>query len=212
MLRLLPRLTLVAALSLLPFTVAAQRASTQEESAVAAERSVVGEGKGVASEAGSELPRPFASFNESARSLRDSIVALARAQIGKRYVYGGESPSRGFDCSGLVQYVAAALHIRLPRTARLQAHAGDAIPPDTSRLLPGDLLTFGNGKTITHIGIYVGDGRMVHASTAAGKVIETKLLRPPARGIKPWRGVRRLWGQGEGKGESREQTAESRNY
>jgi len=189
--RTLSRFALLAAFSLLPCALAAQGgASIREESAAA--------------EADHELPRPFASFNESARTLRDSIVALARAQVGKRYVYGGESPSRGFDCSGLVQYVAAALHIHLPRTARLQAHVGDAIPPDTSRLLPGDLLTFGNGKTITHIGIYVGDGRMVHASTAAGKVIETKLVRPPARGIKPWRGARRLT---DG---SRQQTAESR--
>jgi cell wall-associated NlpC family hydrolase len=161
-----------------------------------------------------ELPRPFAAFNESARSLRDSIVTLARAQIGKRYVYGGESPSRGFDCSGLVQYIASMLHISVPRTARLQAHVGDAVPADTSRLLPGDVLTFGTGKTITHVGIYVGDGRMVHASTAAGKVIETKLLRPPARGIKPWRGARRLeiaeereTGEASGKGK---QAAESR--
>lgn len=176
--RTLLRVALVAALSLLPRAVAAQFGSATADSSTA--------------DADRELPRPFEGFNESARSLRDSIVALARAQIGKRYVYGGESPSRGFDCSGLVQYIAAALHIRLPRTARQQARVGDAIPADTSRLLPGDLLTFGNGKTITHIGIYVGDGRMVHASTAAGKVIETKLLRPPARGIKPWRGARRL--------------------
>ena len=139
-----------------------------------------------------ELPRPFSAFSESAHSLRDSIVSLARAQIGKRYVYGGESPSRGFDCSGLVQYVAAALKIRVPRTARLQARVGDAIPADTSRLLPGDVLTFGSGKSISHVGIYVGDGRMVHASTAAGKVIETKLLRPHVSGVKPWRGARRL--------------------
>lgn len=143
-------------------------------------------------EGSAELPRPFAAFSESAHSLRDSIVALARAQVGKRYVYGGESPSRGFDCSGLVKYVAAALHIRVPRTARLQARVGDAIPADTARLLPGDVLTFGYGKTVSHVGIYVGNGRMIHASTAAGKVIETKLLRPPARGIKPWRGARRL--------------------
>ena len=143
-------------------------------------------------ERGAELPRPFSAFSESAQSLRDSIVALARAQIGKRYVYGGESPSRGFDCSGLVQYVAAALQIRVPRTARLQARVGDAIPADTSRLLPGDVLTFGSGKSISHVGIYVGDGRMVHASTAAGRVIETKLLRPRVSGIKPWRGARRL--------------------
>lgn len=192
--RTLARLALVASLSILPCTVAAQADSASSM------RLLV--------DSGSELPRPFESFNESARSLRDSIVALARAQIGKRYVYGGESPSRGFDCSGLVQYIAAALHIRLPRTARQQAHVGESIPPDTSRLLPGDLLTFGNGKTITHIGIYVGDGRMIHASTAAGKVIETKLLRPPGRGIKPWRGARRLLAEGEE--ESGQQKADGR--
>lgn len=181
---------LVAALALLPCTAAAQGAPIVMQSTSA--------------EGDAELPRPFEAFSESARSLRDSIVTLARAQVGKRYVYGGKSPSRGFDCSGLVQYVASALHIKLPRTARLQAHVGDPIPADTSRLLPGDLLTFGNGKTITHIGIYVGDGRMVHASTAAGKVIETKLVRPPTRGVKPWKGARRLTE------ESGKQTAESR--
>ncbi len=154
----------------------------------------------VAIEAASEPHRPFDSLNESARSLRDSIVALARAQIGKRYVYGGESPSLGFDCSGLVQFVASMLHVDLPRTARQQARVGTAVPADTARLLPGDLVTFGTGKTISHIGIYVGDGRMVHASTAAGKVIETKLVRPPARGIKPWRGARRLFAGGRATG------------
>jgi len=191
--RAFSRFALIVALAFLPHGMAAQARSNQADNAV--------------TEASDELPRPFEAFNESARSLRDSIVALARSQIGKRYVYGGESPARGFDCSGLVQYVTAALHIRLPRTARLQAHVGDSIPPDTSRLLPGDLLTFGSGKTITHIGIYVGDGRMVHASTSAGKVIETKLIRSPSRGIKPWRGARRL-DVGEEKGlvaDSREQ-------
>lgn len=187
--RTLSRVALLTALSLLPCAVVAQEEGTVRGASTAA---------GTAAGTDSRLPRPFAKFDESARSLRDSIVALARAQIGKRYVYGGKSPSRGFDCSGLVQYVASALHIRLPRTARLQAHAGDAIPPDTSLLLPGDLLTFGNGKTVTHIGIYVGNGRMVHASTAAGKVIETKLLRPPAHGVKVWRGARRLYAAEDG--------------
>jgi cell wall-associated NlpC family hydrolase len=107
-------------------------------------------------------------------------------------VFGGEDPKRGFDCSGLVKYIVAALHISVPRTAAQQAAVGDAIPRDTSRLLPGDLLTFGRGKRISHIAIYVGNGRMVHASTKAGRVIETNLLRPKAAGIKPWRGARRL--------------------
>lgn len=137
--------------------------------------------------------KPFAAFSQSALSLGDSIVAVARRQIGKRYVTGGKSPSRGFDCSGLVQYVAAALHIALPRTAREQAHVGAPLPRDTSDMRPGDLVTFGRGKAgISHIGIYAGNGRFIHASVAAGRIIETNLLRPWAAGKKRWRGVRRL--------------------
>jgi cell wall-associated NlpC family hydrolase len=122
----------------------------------------------------------------------DSIVALARAQIGRRYRRGAESPTVGFDCSGLVQYVMRALDVTVPRTARDQAHVGVELARDTAQLLPGDLLTFGRAKTVSHIGIYVGNGRFVHASTAAGRVVERPLLRTPAKGIKPWIGVRRL--------------------
>lgn len=135
--------------------------------------------------------KPLASFS-SALTLGDSIVTLAREQLGRRYVFGGTSPRRGFDCSGLVKYIATILHIDIPRTARMQARVGEAVAKDTSQLLPGDLLTFGRGSRISHIGIYVGNGRFIHASTKAGRVIETALLRAPARGIKPWQGVRRL--------------------
>lgn len=137
-------------------------------------------------------PQPFEALSESALTLGDSIVALAREQLGRRYVPGGDSPGRGFDCSGLVRYIASALHIPVPRTARQQARVGEAVPRDTADLRPGDLVTFGRGARISHIGIYVGDGRFIHASTVAGRVIETWLLRPWAAGIKKWRGARRL--------------------
>jgi cell wall-associated NlpC family hydrolase len=139
-----------------------------------------------------DLPRPFAAFSASARSLRDSLVALARAQIGRRYRFGGASPEHGFDCSGLVRYVMAALHIALPRTAKDQARSGAIVARDTTQLEPGDLLTFGSTRRISHIGIYVGDGHFVQASSAAGRVVETPLIRPLVRGVKPWRGVRRV--------------------
>jgi hypothetical protein len=139
-----------------------------------------------------DAPKPFAAFSKSAMSLRDSLVALARAQIGTPYVHGGESPSRGFDCSGLVRYIVAALHIAVPRTAARQAFAGVAVPKDTAAMLPGDLVTFGRGKGgVSHIGIYVGNGRMVHASTKAGEVIETELT-PRVAGPKRWKGTRRV--------------------
>jgi cell wall-associated NlpC family hydrolase len=141
-----------------------------------------------------DAPKPFAAFSASAMSLRDSLVALARAQVGRKYVHGGETPSRGFDCSGLVRYIVAALHITMPRTAAKQAFAGVGVPADTSQLLPGDLLTFGRGTkgAVSHIGIYVGNGRIVHASTKAHEVIETDLMNPKVAGVKRWRGARRV--------------------
>lgn len=138
-------------------------------------------------------PRPFAQFTASPDALRDSIVALARAQIGKRYVRGGTSPQRGFDCSGLVKYVLGLLDISAPRTARLQARLGEAVVKDTSELQPGDLLTFGRSRQgASHVAIYVGDGRYVHASVTAGRVIETSLDRRNSSLVRAWRGVRRV--------------------
>jgi len=141
-----------------------------------------------------QSPKPFEAFSNSAIAMRDTIVQMARAQIGRRYRTGGVSPEKGFDCSGLVQYVMTALNLKLPRTAKQQASQGLAVSRDTSRLLPGDLLTFGKGKkgTVSHIGIYVGDGRYVHASSVAGKVIESAIDRPFSPLIKVWRGARRV--------------------
>src|SRR5947207_7953579 len=145
--------------------------------------------------AAAQAPIPMLQgMSASASSLRDSIVALARAQIGTRYHHGGASPKRGFDCSGLVQYVMARFEMVLPRTARAQAAAGVVVDRDTSLLRPGDLLTFASADKaiISHIGIYVGAGHFVHASSVAGRVIESPLLRAPAPKIKIWRGVARI--------------------
>jgi cell wall-associated NlpC family hydrolase len=139
-------------------------------------------------------PKPFEAYSNSARTLRDSIVQLARAQIGTRYKTGGISPTKGFDCSGLVQYVMSALSLNLPRTAKQQAKQGLAVKKDTSGLLPGDVLTFGKGKkgTVSHVGIYIGDGKYIHASSVAGRVIESSIDRPFSPLIKMWRGARRM--------------------
>ncbi|MHB1265360.1 MAG: C40 family peptidase [Gemmatimonadaceae bacterium] len=136
-------------------------------------------------------PKPFTAFSNSAQALRDSAVARARAQVGKRYRIGGESPERGFDCSGLVRYVMTALGVSVPRVSWQQAGVGLAVARDTASLRPGDLLTFGRGKRVSHVGIYVGDGRYVHASSKGGRVMEVPLARP-GRKVKPWLGVRRL--------------------
>ena len=125
-------------------------------------------------------------------SARDSIVAAARAQLGKRYVWGAETPSRGFDCSGLVKFVLSLFRLDMPRTARYQSLAGSAVEKDTARLRPGDLLTFGRGKTVTHIGIYVGDGKFVHASTGKRRVVEAKITDSGSWFVRHWVGARRL--------------------
>jgi cell wall-associated NlpC family hydrolase len=136
--------------------------------------------------------KPFAKWSESVHSFRDSLVMVARAQIGTRYVLGGTTPN-GFDCSGLVKYVMAALKVDLPRTAAQQARIGHEIGRDRDRLRPGDLLTFGKGKKgVSHIGIYVGEGRYIHASVGAGRVIESDLDRTGSPLIRAWRGVRRV--------------------
>ncbi len=141
-----------------------------------------------------DAAKPFAAWSASVHSVRDSLVTVARAQIGTKYVRGGESPEGGFDCSGLVRYVMAAMKVSLPRTARQQAKSGLAVVRDTTRLRPGDLLTFGKGRrgAVSHIGIYIGGGKYVHASSVAGRVIESDIGRTSSPLIRAWRGVRRV--------------------
>ena len=138
-----------------------------------------------------ESKKPFAAFSASAERLRDSIVMKARGSVGTRYKLGGTKPGIGLDCSGLVRYAMSMLDVVLPRTAQGQAKVGTEVPKDVAALKPGDVLTFGRGKRISHVGIYVGDGKMVHASTSQRRVIETSLTkRNPL--IRQWKGVRRF--------------------
>lgn len=138
-----------------------------------------------------ESKKPFAAFSASAERLRDSIVTKARGSIGTRYKLGGSKPGVGLDCSGLVRYAMSMLDMVLPRTAQGQSKVGTEVPKDVAALKPGDVLTFGRGKRISHVGIYVGDGKMVHASTSQRRVIETALnKRNPL--IRQWKGVRRF--------------------
>lgn len=89
-----------------------------------------------------------------------SIVARAEQEIGRPYVWGGESPATGFDCSGLVHYAYGA------RASRLSREAGEMYGQvqRTAAPAPGDIVFFGRGRVI-HVGIYVGNGAVVHAST-----------------------------------------------
>lgn len=121
---------------------------------------------------------------------RASLLELARAQLGRRYLFGGEQPEEGFDCSGLMRYLMRTLGVSLPRTSAQQAQAGEAVPTEVASLRVGDLLTFGKGGRVSHIGVYVGDGRYVHASSGSGRVVEARLGR--TLGLLQWLGARRV--------------------
>jgi len=94
-----------------------------------------------------------------------AIVDTALAQLGDAYVWAGSGPDV-FDCSGLVQYAAASAGISVPRTSRAQATVGT--PVARADLQPGDLVFF--YEPVGHVGIYLGEGKMVHAPTSGDVV------------------------------------------
>ncbi|MEG3191935.1 C40 family peptidase [Lysobacter sp. D1-1-M9] len=100
----------------------------------------------------------------------NAVLMRAISLVGTPYRYGGDSPEGGFDCSGLVNYVYRdMLDVRLPRTSRdLAAYQGPKIAP--RQLTAADLVFFGSGGTVSHVGIYLGDGRFVHAPSSGGTV------------------------------------------
>ena len=98
------------------------------------------------------------------------IVALAKKQLGKPYEWGAEGPN-SFDCSGLTYYVYKQHGITLPRSSKAQSQKGKTI--SKSNLQAGDLVFFNtNGSGVSHVGIYIGNGNMIH-STKPGDVVKT---------------------------------------
>ncbi|MBA4293068.1 hypothetical protein C0431_08855 [bacterium] len=97
-----------------------------------------------------------------------SLIDTAKDQIGVRYRYGGTSRS-GFDCSGFVQFVFAKHGVKLPRTSLSQSGVGAKVAK--SDLIVGDLVFFvTRGSRVSHVGIYIGDGKFIHASSGGGRV------------------------------------------
>jgi cell wall-associated NlpC family hydrolase len=108
----------------------------------------------------------------------NAVLMRALSLVGTPYRYGGNTPEGGFDCSGLVNYVYRdMLDLRLPRTSReLAGREGPRIPPD--RLVAADLVFFGDRGEVSHVGIYVGEGRFVHAPRTGGTVRLDRLDGP----------------------------------
>ncbi len=101
-----------------------------------------------------------------------AVLDFARAQIGKPYVWGGTGPD-GYDCSGLVQAAWAQAGVNLPRTTYDQVNAGTRIPRD--QVQPGDLLFFYSESAPSHVGIYSGNGNMIHGSNPSKPLEEVSL-------------------------------------
>ncbi len=111
-------------------------------------------------------------------SLGARIASTARSQIGAPYRFGGDSPSEGFDCSGLVQWAFSQNRVPVPRTVIEQATAGT--PVRTSETAPGDLIFFNTSlkRASLHVGIATAKGRFVHSPSSGGKVREDRLSDP----------------------------------
>ena len=117
------------------------------------------------------------SFVQTAAPAADGVLGQAQefalralSFIGVRYKWGGNSPDTGFDCSGLIRYVYSQITGQaLPRNANEMSHVGETV--DRAELQPGDLVFFNTlRKPFSHVGIYLGDSRFLHAPSRGGAV------------------------------------------
>lgn len=126
-----------------------------------------------------EAPRESQPSISSSRKLnpaREALLKAAYRSLGITYRWGGNTPKEGFDCSGLTKFTHKNVHVSIPRTALEQSKASRTI--SRQQLKPGDMIFFRtSGKTVNHVGIYVGNGKFIHAASGGGKVTLDDLRR-----------------------------------
>jgi cell wall-associated NlpC family hydrolase len=110
--------------------------------------------------------------NQQLGTVRNLIVSQSYRKIGIPYRYGG-STTNSFDCSGLTQYVYREAGIKIPRTTKHQLRESQTI--SYQQLLPGDLAFYKTSTKSRHVGIYIGNNQMIHASTGSKQVRKTNI-------------------------------------
>jgi len=120
---------------------------------------------------------PQATVSKQNSSKNNRLLDIALEQHGIRYRYGGNSPHRGFDCSGLIQFSYAQVGKRIPRTTRQQFQSRQ--PISIGRIRPGDLLFYEtDGRRPGHVALYLGRGEMIHAPSSGKHVKISRLSNP----------------------------------
>lgn len=123
------------------------------------------------------------STGAGATGIRSQIVAYAKQFVGNRYIWGGNSLTNGTDCSGFVHLIYRNFGYSIARQSTSLSHNGTRINPSNVR--PGDLLFYGNGNSINHVAMYIGNGQIVHASTQrTGIKISNMNYRTPITAVR----------------------------
>jgi cell wall-associated NlpC family hydrolase len=164
----------------------AQRAAAAQSSASSSSSSSASSSS--SSSASKNTAQAEASAAPSSSKGGQAIVDTAMKYLGVPYVWGGTSPS-GFDCSGLVQYVCKKNGISVPRVAASQRNVGKSV--SRQNLQPGDLVFFSSGGRVSHVGIYVGNGNMIHAPQT-GDVVKISSIETSYR-VSHYAGAVRVW-------------------
>lgn len=129
-------------------------------------------------------------LGDKAKDTASDITTYALSLIGVDYRFGGNTPDQGLDCSGLIRYVfQQATGLSLPRSAREQSRLGESVSKDN--LQPGDLVFFNTRRfQFSHVGLYIGDNRFIHAPSSGGAVQVVSLDNDYWR--KAFNGARRI--------------------
>lgn len=137
----------------------------------------------VSSELGTAITMTELLYGQGVSDIRVDICQYAKEFLGNPYVWGGTSLTNGADCSGYVMGVFKKYGVKLPRTSREQANSGTTV--SVSEAKPGDLIFYGNGKTINHVAIYIGGGQVIHASSPkTGIRISNVNYRSPVKAVR----------------------------